>query len=49
MFTVAGSYKNMESDSVNSVQSSLKNHSLWVTLYVRDSLALEGEMLHPSL
>ena len=32
-FTVSGNHKYKETDTINSVQSFLKPHSLWVTLY----------------
>ena len=32
--TVAGNHEYRETDGINSEQSSLKSHSLWVTLYV---------------
>ena len=31
-FTVPGNFKYKETDGINSVQSSLKSHPLWVTL-----------------
>ena len=33
-FTVGGNHKSKETDSNNSVQSSLNSHPLWVTLYM---------------
>ena len=33
-FTVLGNHKYKETDSINSLQSSLKAHPLWVTLYM---------------
>ena len=33
-FRVAGNHEHREIDSINSVQSSLKSYSLWVTLYI---------------
>ena len=32
--SVAGNRNYKETDSINSVQSSLKSHPLWVTLYI---------------
>ena len=32
-FTFAGSHERKKTDSINFVQSSLKSHPLWVTLY----------------
>ena len=32
-FTVAGNHEYKETNGINSVQSSLKSHPLWVTLY----------------
>ena len=32
-FTVAGNRRYIETDNINSVQSSVKSHSLWVILY----------------
>ena len=34
---VAGSYEYMETGSINSIQSSLKSHPLWVTGLVSES------------
>ena len=34
-FTVGGNHKSKETDSNNSVQSSLNSHPLWVTLYMK--------------
>ena len=33
-FTVAGNHKCKDTDSINSVQSSLKSRPLWVTIYI---------------
>ena len=39
-FIVAENYEYKETDSKNSVQSSLKSNSLWVTLYVSHAFQL---------
>ena len=44
IFTVAESYKNNETDSANSVQSSLKSNHLWVTLFILLRLIRLGQL-----
>ena len=44
MFTVTESYKNNETDSANSVQSSLKSNPLWVTLFILLRLIRLGQL-----
>ena len=34
IFTVAGYYECQQTESINRVQSYLKSHPLWVTLYI---------------
>ena len=33
-FTVSRNHESQETDNINSVQSSLKSHPLWITLYL---------------
>ncbi len=44
MFTVTESYKKNETDSANSVQSSLKSNPLWVTVFILLRLIRLGQL-----
>ena len=44
-FTVAGNYEYKETENINSAQSSLKSHSLWITLYEMYVLGSEFSLL----
>ena len=38
LYTVAGNHKYKEIYGINSVQSALKSHPLWVTLYFKEGV-----------